>query len=148
MIKIVAGLLLIFGVWGLYKEISYFYKWAKTGEYHEGYSVTQELEKQLVDNNIPKEYKNYLYIVGSSFSFFILLLAYIITGFYVRHQGTFEITAVISLGYVTMTYFIEILGILKESSNLSGNKRLIWDLGSVFFEIILFVLVPISVLSM
>lgn len=148
MIKIIAGLLLIFGVWGLYKEISYFYKWAKTGEYHEGYSVTQELEKQLVDNNIPKEYKNYLYIVGSSFSVFILLLAYIITGFYIRHQGTFEITAAISLGYVTMTYFIEILGILKESSNLSGNKRLIWDLGSVFFEIILFVFVPISVLSM
>lgn len=148
MIKIVAGLLLISGIWGLYKEIRYFYKWAKTGKYHEGYSVTQELEKQLIDNHIPKEYKNYLYIVGSSFSFFILLLAYIITGFYVRHQGTFEITAVISLGYVTMTYFIEILGILKESSNLSGNKRLIWDLGSVFFEIILFVLVPISVLSM
>ncbi|QBJ03804.1 hypothetical protein SAC12B_0015 [Lactobacillus phage SAC12B] len=148
MIKIIAGLLLIFGIWGLYKEISYFYKWAKTGEYHEGYSVTQELEKQLVDNNIPKEYKNYLYIVGSSFSVFILLLAYVTTGFYVKHQGIFEITAVISLGYVTMTYFIEILGILKESSNLSGNKRLIWDLGSVFFEIIVFVLVPISVLSM
>lgn len=148
MIKIIAGLLLILGIWGLSKEISYFYKWAKTGEYHEGYSVTQELEKQLIDNNIPKEYKNYLYIVGSSFSLFILLLAYATTGFYVKHQGTFEITAVISLGYVTMTYFIEILGILKESSNLSGNKRLIWDLGSVFFEIIVFVLVPISVLSM
>lgn len=148
MIKFIAAFLIIYGGWGVYKEIRYFYKWARTGKYHEGYSVTQELEKQLVDNNIPKEYKNYLYIVGSSFSFFILLLAYIITGFYVRHQGTFEITAVISLGYVTMTYFIEILGILKESSNLSGNKRLIWDLGSVFFEIILFVLVPISVLSM
>lgn len=148
MIKIIAGLLLILGIWGVYKEIRYFYKWSRTGKYHEGYSVTQELEKQLVDNNIPKEYKNYLYIVGSSFSVFILLLAYVTTGFYVKHQGTFEITAVISLGYVTMTYFIEILGILKESSNLSGNKRLIWDLGAVFFEIILFVLVPISVLSM
>jgi len=63
MIKFIAGLLLIYGIWGLYKEIRYFYKWSRTGKYHEGYSVTQELEKQLVDNNIPKEYKNYLYIV-------------------------------------------------------------------------------------
>ena len=148
MIKFIAAFLILYGGWGIYQEIRYFYKWARTGKYHEGYSPTQELEKQIEDNYIPKSYKNALYISGIFISTVILFFAYIITGFYIRHQGPLEITSVISLGYVTMTYFIEILGILKESSNLSGNKRLIWDLGSVFFEIIVFVLVPISVLSM
>lgn len=148
MIKFIAGLLLIYGIWGLYKEIGYFYTWARTGKYHEGYSPTQELEKQIEDNYIPKEYKNALYITGIFMTFAILVLAYIITGFYSIHQGPLEITVVISLGYLTITAFIESFGILHESLNLSGNTRLIWDLVLIFFEIIVYIYIPISVLSM
>jgi len=147
MIKFIAGLLLLYGIWGLYKEIRYFYKWARTGKYHEGYSPTQELEKQIEDNYIPIIYKNALYITGIFMTFAILVLAYIITGFYIIHQGPLEITVVISLGYLTITAFIESFGILHESLNLSGNTRLIWDLALIFFEIIVYIYIPISVLS-
>ena len=148
MIKFIAAFLILYGGWGLYKEIRYFYKWARTGKYHEGYSPTQELEKQIEDNYIPKSYKNALYISGIFLAFVILVLAYIITGFYISHQGPLEITSVISLGYLTITAFIESFGILHESLNLSGNTRLIWDLALIFFEIIVYIYIPISVLSM
>ena len=148
MIKFIAGLLLIYGIWGLYEEIRYFYTWARTGKYHEGYSPTQELEKQIEDNYIPKIYKKALYIYGIFMAFVILVLAYIITGFYISHQGPLEITAVISLGYLTITAFIQSFGIVHESLNLSGNTRLIWDLALIFFEIIVYICIPISVLSM
>lgn len=148
MIKFIAGILLIYGIWGLYGEIRYFYTWARTGKYHEGYSPTQELEKQIEDNYIPKIYKKALYIYGIFMTFAILVFAYIITGFYISHQGPLEITVVISLGYLTITAFIESFGILQESFNISGNIRLIWDLALIFFEIIVYIYIPISVLSM
>jgi len=148
MIKFIAAFLIIYGGWGIYKEISFFYTWAHTGKYHEGYSPTQELEKQIEDNYIPKSYKNALYISGIFISTVILFFAYLVTFIYVKQQGPLEITAIISLGYITITAFIESFGILHESLNMSGNTRLIWDLALIFFEIIVYIYIPISVITM
>lgn len=134
----------MFSIW---QTMKYFSKWSRTGKYHDDQNIIEETKKLMKDKGIPETFYGFAVIQATFLLVSNLILLYIASAFYIINQGNFIWLIIISLIYVTIDYFIEVLGLLKDSLNLSGNKRLLWDLGSILFEIILYIYVPISILS-